>query len=499
MKKFFLFLTLLTLSVGQMWGASFSTTYSYGGTDWTRSGFSDESTFYKSSSSNDCVATIAGIFTNKTITSSVVITLNVACYGNGSNPTSSKFGIYNSSACTSQVTATQGGTLPSSSTYTNTTYTITQTNAANFSNDLAIKVASGTKLIRLKSIKVEFSYTAASCDKKVTITKGTPESGGSFNLDKTGAQDCCSALTVTVSNITAPSGKQFSAITQSGINSGVTIDQNAKTVTYTANTNGSSSINVTFVDLPKYTVTLMDDNDTRTQASYGAAVSLPSRAGCTGYTFAGWTKTWTSAQGSWTTTAPTIIKAGSYTPTEDENLYPVYTKTESGGDPVSVSGGNMDNGVGLTGWSTSGTGTYSGNGVKFDGANDYIQSPDLSSNNYTALTVKLKAGYNGSSGSILTIASLNASGNVIDSEDFTPNQSYTSQSTVKSIDLSGSDVIKYIRVTMKSKTSNLGMKYCEVFAAGSTTSYISVPNCCTPLGSINGSFFWPTLFSYLTC
>lgn len=90
------------------------------------------------------------------------------------------------------------------------------------------------------------------------------------------------------------------------------------------------SVAVTYTADP-HTINLMDDNSTLTEASAGAGVTLPSRDGCTGYTFAGWTKSWTSAQSSWTTTAPTIIPAGTYTPTADENLYPVYTKTEGGG------------------------------------------------------------------------------------------------------------------------------------------------------------------------
>lgn len=79
------------------------------------------------------------------------------------------------------------------------------------------------------------------------------------------------------------------------------------------------------------TVTLMDDNSTLTQSSAGESVTLPPRNGCDGYEFVGWTKSWYAPQTSWTTTAPTIIPAGSYTPTGDENLYPVYTKTEGGG------------------------------------------------------------------------------------------------------------------------------------------------------------------------
>ncbi len=103
---------------------------------------------------------------------------------------------------------------------------------------------------------------------------------------------------------------------------------------YATNAAGTSYTNVTTRSTsacPVYTVTLKDDNSTYTQASYGASVTLPSRTGCTGYTFAGWTKTWVAPQSSWTTTAPTIIPAGSYTPSADENLYPVYTKTEGGG------------------------------------------------------------------------------------------------------------------------------------------------------------------------
>ena len=194
-----------------------------------------------------------------------------------------------------------------------------------------------TFTITYYNAKFNSNPTCVACDKQVTITKGTPESGGSFDLDKTGAQDCCNPLVVTISNIVAPSGKQFSAITQSGIAAGnVTIDQNAKTVTYAANSNGASTINVTFVDLPKYTVTLEDDGTELEQASYGASVNLPTRTGCDGYKFAGWTKTWTSPQSSWTSTAPAIINAGNYTPTGNENLYPVYTKVESGGTPETV-------------------------------------------------------------------------------------------------------------------------------------------------------------------
>ncbi len=155
--------------------SSFNTTYGYSdaGTSWTETNFEDATSYWKSSDSSNCIATVADIFTGKTITSDVVITLDVACYGNGTNPSSSKFSIYTSSALTTQVTATQTGSLPSSSSFVNTIYTVTKDEAlSKFSDDLAIKVASGTKLIRFRSFTIAFSYTASSSP-TIVLSKST--------------------------------------------------------------------------------------------------------------------------------------------------------------------------------------------------------------------------------------------------------------------------------------------------------------------------------------
>ncbi|UKK67663.1 chitobiase/beta-hexosaminidase C-terminal domain-containing protein [Prevotella communis] len=76
--------------------------------------------------------------------------------------------------------------------------------------------------------------------------------------------------------------------------------------------------------LPKYTVSFSDGGSV-TQASYGAKVTLPTRSAISSYTFAGWSETNIPDE---TTTTPTIIPAGDYTPTADITLYPVYSKTE---------------------------------------------------------------------------------------------------------------------------------------------------------------------------
>ena len=340
-----------------------------------------------------------------------------------------------------------------------------------------------------------FTTTSASCDKIVNITAGTPETGGSFTLDKTGEQDCCSALTVTVSGITAPTGKRFSAITQSGIATGVTIDQDAKTVTYAANSNGSSTINVTFVDLPKYTVTLKDDDTELTQASYGASVTLPSRAGCSGYTFAGWS---TTNNTSWTTTAPTIISAGSYTPTANIDLYPVYTKSESSSTSYVLTAANAVTAgtyvIGITGSS----GYYIATGLtgssNIDIAVNSSTDVTLTNNAFTTLpTGGMELTFTGNNTDGFTIS--NSGGDKLSYSSYA-NRRLSFDATGKTwkvieadskLVLQSNNTDGYYTISQNGTNSIRGYasdtKYNSLYlfkkTGGSTTYYISVPDCCT--------------------
>ena len=88
------------------------------------------------------------------------------------------------------------------------------------------------------------------------------------------------------------------------------------------------SKNVTVTQAANYIVTLGDTYETLTEATAGAGVTLPTRNNST-YTFAGWSTT--NVGGTETTTAPTtIIPAGSYSPSANTILYPVYTRSTSG-------------------------------------------------------------------------------------------------------------------------------------------------------------------------
>lgn len=154
-------ITLTQSAAGAVTINKFSKTYSYGDlTAWSLTEYTDKSSYYLiPSGDNPSVATISGIFTDKTIQSDVVITLNIATFGSGTNPSASTFSIYADSDLNTSVTATQSGTLPTSSTYTNAVYTVKQDDAASLISDLAIKITKPGKQIRLKSIKIEFSYS----------------------------------------------------------------------------------------------------------------------------------------------------------------------------------------------------------------------------------------------------------------------------------------------------------------------------------------------------
>ena len=159
-----LFTVLCVACATTVWGEDFTTSYSYGNfTGWSLTNYSDKSSYYLvPSGTSPSVATISGIFTNKTITSDVVITINCATYGSGNNPSASTFSVYAEDGCTTSITATQSGKLPTSSTYTDVVYTITKQNTTNLTKDLAIKITKPGKQIRLKSVTVVFSYTDSS-------------------------------------------------------------------------------------------------------------------------------------------------------------------------------------------------------------------------------------------------------------------------------------------------------------------------------------------------
>ena len=135
-----------------------------------------------------------------------------------------------------------------------------------------------------------------SCDKAVTISKGG-STNCSFTLSKTGSQASCDGVSTTVT-VSPTSGYGSPSVTQSGASATPTItgSGNSWTVTYAANTTGTSTINVS-CSANNYTITLDKDLTPTTAgtasitATYNANTNLTSaitKPTKTGWTFGGY-------------------------------------------------------------------------------------------------------------------------------------------------------------------------------------------------------------------
>ncbi len=216
------------------------------------------------------------------------------------------------------------------------------------------------------------SPDCAVCENKVTITKGTPEHG-SFTLDKTDEQENCKAggLVVTVSGITPADGYQFKEITQTGIASGVTIDQTAKTVTYDKDVTGSSTIHVVFEPKPSYTIRFFNNGTKMDEQSVidGMSATPPTDPeACEGYTFVGW---WTETLAATNTDAKTWVT--DFTATQNQDYYAVYKHNEGSGGSTNVV--YTASGQGYSNGASAGTQTIDGVTFAFADGGNSTNSP----------------------------------------------------------------------------------------------------------------------------
>ena len=353
-KRLAMVLTVLfTLGVGSMSGAE---TYSWtctGSTTFSTSGSSLNGVTWKASTSGTSQGT--GVSGEKCvqIAKNTGLTLETTFFLD-KNITSISIQTWGSQENTFslQDDNTQLATTTIPKSYTSNAAKITFSNVGTVKTKLVFKWESASKAFNVRSINITYEDAAPSCSIKPTVgttlqsisttvnsitaiipisavggcsitenglvystTTSTPIVGGSG----------CVKVTTTACGSTAAN----KTVTITGLNCGTSYYIRG----YATNEAGTSYTNVTTTstsDCPKYTVTLKDDDSTLPQQTAGAAITLPSREGCDGYTFAGWTASWTAPQETWTTTAPTIIAAGEYTPTTNVNLYPVYTKTDIG-------------------------------------------------------------------------------------------------------------------------------------------------------------------------
>ncbi len=336
-------------------------------------------------------------------------------------------------------------------------------------------------------IVVNFTVSESSTPSLTCATTSLSFSATTGNTDSKSFTFSGDNLTANASLALSGTNSGLFSVSPTSVNKGSgTITNQSVTVTYSPTTAGTHSATLTISSTgatsktitlsgtatapAKYTVTLKDDNSTLTQASAGASITLPSRDGCTGYHFEGWS---TTNNTSWTTTAPTIINAGSYTPTANENLYPVYTKTEGGGGSSEVTfkfGYSTDWGQSAS-W--SGTNKDEVSTTKDGVTITYARNGSSSYANTTSIRFY-------KSNTLAFAASSNITSIVFTCSQFqTDITSDVGTCTATSSELSWSGEATSVTFTRPSGASS----YAQISQAvitlggGSTTSYISVPAC----------------------
>ena len=259
MRKSFAFLVVAVLATVCSWAAKFSTTYRVGDDNkWEMSNFLKKSTFYvvPANGYSECVALFPGIFEGKVITSDVVVTLHVAIWSDGKKPKADTFSLFADSECKKPVSATQSGTLPTSSTFVDLVYTVSKDDAT-FTNDLAVKIRkpySNSAQIRWESATIAFSYENAA--PPVTLQSiaiaGVPKKTAYFvgeNFDQTGLTVTACYSDESTADVTTDAVWTFDPSTITAGTTSVTA-----TATYGGMT-ASKACAITIKELPKYTYT----------------------------------------------------------------------------------------------------------------------------------------------------------------------------------------------------------------------------------------------------
>lgn len=263
---------------------TYNTSFSYSevGSTWSLTNYTSGNGFIYCPDNNNeiSVALFEDVFSDKNIISNVVVSMNIATYGSGNNPTSATFKIYNSSACSTQVSATQGGTLPSSSSYTDATYTISQSTAsASFSDDLAIKITKTGKQIRIKTINITFSYTTGSITPTPTVSDVTV-TPSTLELDLNGSTSGSLSALVSGTNSPAQTVTWFSddtavaSVNNNGVVTAVAVGTATITATSTVDTTKSGTCTVTVIDTTPKTLTLIDIDEYITSLEVGSSFTF---------------------------------------------------------------------------------------------------------------------------------------------------------------------------------------------------------------------------------
>ncbi len=237
---------------------------------------------------------------------------------------------------------------------------------------------------------------------------------------------------------------------------------------------------------PKYTVTFADDDSSVAQEIAGEEVTLPTRSDIGSYTFAGWSETNVESE---TTTAPTIIEAGDYTPTADITLYPVYSRIEIGGGETLAETMSYSS----TNWNLSSENTLDKKSYTLFGDGGYVESTstfDLSTLSKVIVTARTFGGKDYKDFKVGTATNDWKDGEAFSGATMTAYTLYLKDGA----SLTGTDKIRVTSTSGDGSNYGVGISNVEIYIISDITYYTSMPIALTAKEGDKGEY-WATYYN----
>lgn len=368
--------------------------------------------------------------------------------------------------------------------------------------DLSITIAT-TQAFFIHSITVTYEEAVPSCSVKptvdnalqsVTVTENSikatiPISAvGGCNITENGlvysttistptvGGSGCSKVTTTACGSTAAN----KTVTITGLNCGTSYYIRG----YATNEAGTSYTNVTTTstsDCPKYTVTFHTsaiDEHEEVEESAGAGVTPPSMEEvCGEWEFQGWSESSSNSETSTTPLSVVTLTNGKYYPTEDIDLYPVYTKTEDGGGSVEET---LAQTLQYDTWSYSGS-TTNKTSYRLFHSNSYVESAEFDLSTLSKVVV-YGGTFGGDSYNKLTIAGVVGGTTTTWKSVTVSGSSQTGVNTYTGgTSLSGTGKLRVTSNSGSNSGNGSGVRISKIMIytlqATSTTYYYSYPQC----------------------
>ena len=510
MKKFFLFLTLLTLGVGQMWGTTVNfsvgtyataqswtnaTAYSSATIDSyitaTKNGTGDNGKYYTSNSSWRFYEANSGGITIST--SSGTISSITFTYANGNNGVIK----YNNTEKTSGTAISVSGSSVS----------------------FTVGHSSGTKNGNVQITAISVTYTPAASSYTLSSAV-SPAASGSVNLSSTSLTQGSTAT----ATATPAQHYVFSSWSISG--TGASLSSTSTNPTTVTMGTANATVTATFAQAPKASITLYEaGTPTTDETTYyvGDEYTLPTstEATCNGKVLVGWS----TIEVPETNTKPTSNyheKGAKVTLAASQTFYAVFATASTGAAPTAYTAG--DEGTFVLAANVSGTwyalpanptvssGKIAGEEITVSTSAtsvNYVTSTNASGYEWTIAdatngqTISDGTSYiyhsnGGASGTNLTYGNgTTYTWNIASETGGLTFQAMNGSTTnSRGMLVSGTQFGGYAL----SNEGGSGYSRIQVLPISDGTTYTAYStDCCQPLASINGSFFWPTPFSYLTC